>query len=109
MQLSQQQVDQFAEQGYLFFPALFSAEEIGVLNGELDGIFAGHRPENVREKGSGVVRTSFGVHMNNAAFARLARHPRMVEPIDCLPEEYQVALPWQHGAAESVLRPQLAA
>ncbi len=87
MQLSQQQVDQFAEQGYLFFPALFSAEEIGVLAGELDEIFASHRPENVRENGSGVVRTSFGVHMYNAAFARLAHHPRMVEPVKQLFDE----------------------
>ncbi len=87
MQLNQKQIDQFAEQGYLFFPSLFSAEEINVLNAELDGIFSSHRPENVREKGSGVVRTSFGVHMYNAAFARLARHPRMVEPVKRLFEE----------------------
>ena len=87
MQLTQQHFDQFTEQGYLFFPSLFSSEEIGVLNAELDGIISSHRPENVREKGSDVVRTSFGVHMYNAPFARLARHPRMVEPVKQLYDE----------------------
>ena len=81
MQLTQEQIDTFSQQGYLFFPSLFTSDEIGVLNAQLDGIFSAHRPENVREKGSDAVRTSFGVHMYNAAFARLARHPRMVEPV----------------------------
>jgi ectoine hydroxylase len=81
MELTQQQIDEFAEQGYLFFPSLFTTDEIEVLNGQLEAIFSDHRPENVREKGSGAIRTSFGVHMYNAPFARLARHPRMVEPV----------------------------
>ena len=80
MELTKKQLEQFDEQGFLFFPSLFKPGEIDVLHNELDGIFSGQRPENVREKGSGVVRTSFGVHMYNAPFARLARHPRMVNP-----------------------------
>ena len=87
MQLTQKQINQFSEQGYLFFPSLFTIPEIDVLNAQLDGIFTSHRPENVREKGSDAVRTSFGVHMYNAAFARLARHPRMVEPVKQVFEE----------------------
>ena len=81
MKLEQALIDQFNEQGYLFFPSMFSAEEVGVLNGELDAVFSARRPENVREKGSDAVRTSFGVHMYNPVFARLARHPRMVDPV----------------------------
>ena len=81
MRLTREQIDTFGERGYLFFPSLFSSEEMDVLNVELDAIFSARRPENVREKGSDVVRTSFGVHMYNAAFGRLARHPRMVEPV----------------------------
>jgi ectoine hydroxylase len=80
MQLTSEQVTQFEESGFLFFPSLFTEDEIAVLNAETPGIFAQHRPENVRESGSDTVRTSFGVHMYNAMFARLARHPRMVEP-----------------------------
>jgi ectoine hydroxylase len=71
---------EFEESGFLFLPSLFTEEEIAVLNAETPGIFAQHRPENVRESGSDAVRTSFGVHMYNAVFARLARHPRLVEP-----------------------------
>ena len=81
MQLTQEQIAKFEEQGFLFFPALFNGEEIAALNAQLEGIFSAHRPENVREKGSDAVRTSFGVHMYNDAFARLARHPRMVYPV----------------------------
>ena len=57
MQISDKQINQFDEQGYLFFPSLFSAEEIKVLVAELDGIFSSHRPETVREKGSDAVRS----------------------------------------------------
>ena len=35
----------------------------------------------MREKGSDAVRTNFAAHMYSEPFARLARHPRMVEPI----------------------------
>ncbi len=44
-------------------------------------LYAQRRPENVREKGSDAVRTNFAAHMYSAPFARLARHPRMVEPV----------------------------
>jgi ectoine hydroxylase len=44
-------------------------------------MYAQQRPENVREKGSDAVRTNFAAHMYSAPFARLARHPRMVEPV----------------------------
>ena len=81
MKLSQQQLDQFDRDGYLFFPSLFSAEEIDVLNAEVPALYAQHRPENVREKGSDAVRTNFAAHLYSAPFARLARHPRMVQPV----------------------------
>ena len=81
MKLTQQQLDQFDRDGYLFFPSLFAPEEIAVLNAEVPGLYAQHRPENVREKGSDAVRTNFAAHLYNAAFARLARHPRMIEPV----------------------------
>src|SRR4029450_4355492 len=37
--------------------------------------------ENVREKTGDVVRTNFAAHMYSAPFARLARHPRVIEPV----------------------------
>jgi ectoine hydroxylase len=81
MKLTQEQLTQFDRDGYLFFPSLFSPEEIKTLTDEVPAIFAQRRPENVREKDSDAVRTNFAAHMYSHPFARLARHPRMVEPV----------------------------
>src|SRR5207247_6090543 len=77
MQLTQTQIEQFDRDGYLFFPSLFTPEEIRVLIDEVPHLYAQHRPENVRERGSDAVRTNFAAHMYSKPFARLARHPRM--------------------------------
>src|SRR5262245_41524899 len=81
MQLTHVQLAQFDRDGYLFFPSLFTPAEIQVLTDEVPRLYAQHRPENVREKGSEAVRTNFAAHMYSEPFARLARHPRMVEPV----------------------------
>jgi ectoine hydroxylase len=81
MNLSPEQLEQFDREGYLFFPGLFSAQEIKALNDEVPALYAQHRPENVREKTGDAVRTNFAAHMYSYPFAKLARHPRMVEPI----------------------------
>ena len=81
MKLTDTQLQSFERDGYLFFPGHFSATEIKTLIDEVPALYAQHRPENVREKGSDAVRTNFAAHLYNAPFARLARHPRMVEPV----------------------------
>ncbi|MEK6243820.1 MAG: phytanoyl-CoA dioxygenase family protein [Pseudomonadota bacterium] len=81
MKLSQAQIDAFDREGYLFFPSLFRPAEIKVLLDEVPALYAQRRPENVREKTGDVVRTNFAAHLYSAPFARLARHPRMVEPV----------------------------
>lgn len=81
MQLSPQQLQTFEREGFLFFPELFSAAEMRGLRDEVPHLFAQHRPENVREKNGAAVRTNFAAHLYSLPFARLARHPRMVEPV----------------------------
>jgi ectoine hydroxylase len=81
MRLTAAQLEQLDRDGYLFFPGQFSTEEIKVLTDEVPNLYAQRRPENVRERGSDAVRTNFAAHMYSAPFARLARHPRMVEPV----------------------------
>src|SRR2546428_390955 len=81
MKLAQAQLEQFDRDGYLFFPSLFTPEEIRLLTDEVPRLYAQRRPENVREKGSDAVRTNFAAHMYSYPFARLARHPRMVGPV----------------------------
>ena len=81
MKLTPEELERFDREGYLFFPGLFSAQEIAVLNDEVPKLYAQRRPENVREKGSEAVRTNFAAHMYSYPFAKLARHPRMVGPV----------------------------
>ena len=81
MKLTPQQLAQFDRDGYLFFPSLFRKEEIQVLLNEVPALYAQRRPENVREKTGDVVRTNFAAHLYSYPFAKLARHPRMVEPV----------------------------
>jgi len=81
MKLDAEQLARFDREGYLFFPSLFTPEEIRLLTDEVPRLYAQQRRENVREKGSDAVRTNFAAHMYSEPFARLARHPRMVEPV----------------------------
>src|SRR3954451_21509336 len=81
MKLYREQLEQIDRDGYLFFPSLFTPPEIKALTDEVPALYAKRRPENVREKTGDVVRTNFAAHMYSAPFARLARPPRMVEPI----------------------------
>jgi ectoine hydroxylase len=81
MKLTAEQLAQFERDGYLFFPSLFKPAEIKTLLDEVPALYAQQRPENVREKGSDAVRTNFAAHMYSAPFARLGRHPRMIEPV----------------------------
>jgi ectoine hydroxylase len=87
MKLTPEQLEQFDRDGYLFFPALFSPEEIRTLTDEVPRLYAMQRPENVREKGRDAVRTNFAAHLYSEPFARLARHPRMVDPVMQIFEE----------------------
>jgi ectoine hydroxylase len=87
MKLNPEQLAAFDRDGYLFFPSLFSAEELRPLVDEVPRLYARDRVENVREKGSDAVRTNFAAHLYSEPFARLARHPRMVEPVTQIFEE----------------------
>jgi ectoine hydroxylase len=87
MKLKREQIEQFEREGYLFFPGLFSAAEIKVLIDAVPEIYARREDYNVREKGKDAVRTNFAAHMYSEPFARLARHPRMVEPVEDLLNE----------------------
>jgi ectoine hydroxylase len=84
MQLGPEQIAQFERDGYLFFPSLFSPDEVRVLNAAVPDLYARREAFNVREKGSDAVRTNFAAHLYSEPFARLARHPRMVEPVQAL-------------------------
>ena len=78
--LNDTQLQQFEEDGFIFVPDLFTAEEVDVLKDEIPEIFAQRRPEIVREKSGGAVRTAFATHTYNDVFRRFVSHPRILEP-----------------------------
>ena len=80
MKLTPAQVATFEEEGYLFLPNVFNAEEMALLTGEMPGMFAQERPEVIREKGSDAPRSAFYVQTWNPVYEMVARHPRLVEP-----------------------------
>ena len=84
MKLTLEQRAQFERDGYLFFPGLFSADETAGLVDEVPRLYEHQADYNVREKGKTAVRTNFAAHLYSAPFARLARHPRMIEPVEDL-------------------------
>jgi ectoine hydroxylase len=84
MRLSANQMEQFDRNGYLFFPGLFTPTETCNLAAAVPELYRRHEAYNVREKGKDAVRTNFAAHLYNEPFARLARHPRMVEPVQDL-------------------------
>jgi ectoine hydroxylase len=81
MKLSATQLEQFDRDGYLFFPALFSTEETRTLTDVVPELYSRREDYNVREKGKDAVRTNFAAHLYSEPFAKLARHPRMVGPV----------------------------
>jgi len=81
MKLTQAQIDQFHDTGYLMLPNLFSTAEAAVLRDAAKAVYAMDREEVVREKDGSTPRTAFAAHHYNDAFRRLGRHPRLVEPV----------------------------
>jgi len=80
MMLREEQIKEIEQDGFVVLPGLFSPREVDVLRAALAPVFAEDSPANVREKGSGEVRTAMGLHLRSAAYARLVRHPRLLGP-----------------------------
>jgi len=83
MKLNQSQLDRFHDEGYLFLPNTFTADETAVLRRHAEAILKTERQEVWRET-SGVARTAFAAHTYDEAFERLGAHPRLVEPVQQL-------------------------
>ena len=82
MKLTPEQLAQFDRDGYLFFPGLFTPEETRMLSDAVPELYNRREDYNIREKGGDAVRTNFAAHMYSEPFAKLARHPRMIQPVE---------------------------
>ncbi len=83
MRVTEEKLKTFDDDGYLFFPGMFSAEEAAFLKQESKVIYAMDRKEVWRES-SGAPRTAFAAHQYNEGFRRLGAHPRLIEPVEQL-------------------------
>src|SRR3546814_12753121 len=81
MKLTEQQIAEFHDLGYLIIPDCFSPEEVALLRDEAESVYRLDRQEVWREK-SGAPRTAFAAHTYNEAFRRLGRHPRLIQPVE---------------------------
>src|SRR5687767_13448150 len=80
MRLTPEQAQRFEEEGYLFFPSLFTPAEAELLR---DRALSDERissPNAKREEQSSTVRMLRGVHREDPVLARLTRHPRVLVP-----------------------------
>ncbi|MXZ81937.1 MAG: proline hydroxylase [Gammaproteobacteria bacterium] len=80
MKLTSRQLQDLERDGFLVLPGLFSREEVDLLRSRQERLLAETHEANIVEKNSGKVRTAMGLHLRDEAFARLVRHPRLVEP-----------------------------
>ena len=80
MRLTDKQLVDLDRDGFLVLPELFSSEEVDAIQCRMPALLAESHEANVVEKTSGQVRTTMGLHQRDELFARLVRHPRLVEP-----------------------------
>ena len=84
MQITQDQIQHFDTEGWLFLPGAFSGDEAALMLDEAQKIYATDRPEVFREKDAKTARTAFAAHTYNEVFRRLVHHPRLITPIEQL-------------------------
>ncbi|MEL6997325.1 MAG: phytanoyl-CoA dioxygenase family protein [Pseudomonadota bacterium] len=80
MDLTEDQLTQLRDEGWVFMPDYFSTEEIAILKHESRKVFQQKRDEIYLEK-NGTPRSAFAVHRYNEAFDILGRHPRLIAPL----------------------------
>jgi ectoine hydroxylase len=80
MRLTASQLRQFDAEGWLFFPEVFSWEEVAILRDEAEALYRTDRKE-IRWEKSGAPRTAFAAHTYNEAFHLLAADPRLIHPV----------------------------
>jgi ectoine hydroxylase len=85
MKLSDDLTARFARDGYLFFPGLFSAEELRPLRRALERMSSRRGPEVIFEPDRpGTLRVIFGVDVHEEAYRRLRSHPSLLTPVEQL-------------------------
>ncbi len=79
--LSEQQIESYRTNGFLFMPELLSTAEISRLKQAIEEVLTSDRVEVDKEEASNQLRCAFACHTYNDIFSRLSRHPGIVEPV----------------------------
>lgn len=83
--LTEQQLDDFEKNGFLFEPNFLSPEEVSRLHQAMDELMNRdrfrHQPFTITEPGSQEIRSVFAVHFLHKAFQKLARDPRLTRRV----------------------------
>lgn len=87
MKLTDRQLEDFREFGFVIIPSVFSNNEVALMRNELPRLFAEECAENYREKQSKEVRSAFALHLRSDIYQRLVQHPRLIGPAQQLSKE----------------------
>ena len=86
MQLTEEQIFEYNQRGWLVLPRLFSKQEVSVLEKASLEVLKRPGPEVARES-DGAPHVCWGMHMFDERFNALTRHPKLVNPIEQLLEK----------------------
>ncbi|HEX2090880.1 MAG TPA: phytanoyl-CoA dioxygenase family protein [Longimicrobiaceae bacterium] len=79
MRITDQQVKEYHEEGFLLLSEYLPGERVELMRAQLPALYAEDTPGRVLEKGTSVVRSVYGSHRTNEVFAALTRHPGLVD------------------------------
>ncbi len=84
--LTDQQIRDYDEKGYLFIEDFFSAEELTQYRAEMNRLWrnsqSAERDEVIREPSSQEVRSIFAVHRDSPVFGDLSKHPKLRQAVE---------------------------
>ena len=83
MGLTDEQVAEYKEQGWVVLPSVFSREEISVLERTSEEVLKRLGPEVAREA-DGSPHVCWGMHLFDERFKALTRHPELLCPVEQL-------------------------
>ncbi|MEO3753201.1 phytanoyl-CoA dioxygenase family protein [Streptomyces sp. B6B3] len=79
-ELSKDELDQYAADGFLLRKGVFDAEEVAALVAAAEALYAEDSPARTVERDGVTVRAVHGCHASSDVFAGLVRDPRMLRP-----------------------------
>ena len=83
MDLTEKQISEYDENGWILLPELFSKSEISVLEAAAMDVLRRPGPEVAREP-NGDPHVCWGMHLFDERFGALTRHPRLLLPVEQL-------------------------